>query len=405
MKTTIRKKSSRQLRVGLVVPHIFMHRDILPHVIFSPAQLAITLAEGLQALGTEVVLYTPGPVDSAARNITADLTPFERELAGRGDSYLELLKKHPLTFITLARQVQSELIAGAFSDANDDKLDIVHIYTNEEELALPFARLCRKPVVFTHHDPFNFLVKYKSIMPKYAARNWISMSYAQRSGMPAGTNWAANIYHGLPEDSLQPVENPTGAYFAYLGRIIEPKGVHLAINAVRAYNAHADRPLRLKIAGRHYAGHRKDAYWQERILPSLDGVDIEFTGFVGPADKRDFLGNARGLIVPSLFAEPFGMVSIEALACGTPVIGLDSGALPEVIADGVTGFIARKIYSADGTIDETATSQALATAMSRIGQIDRSVCREVFTARFTAERMCREHLAVYEQLTRSPDQP
>src|SRR5688572_18329802 len=139
------------MRIGLVVPHIFMHRDILPHVIFSPGKLALDLAEGLEALGAEVTLFSPGPANTRLRNVTADLSLFEKELAGRGYGYIELLKKHPQTFISLARQVQSEVIAQAFKMANDGDLDIVHIYTNEEDIALPFVQFCKKPVVLTHH--------------------------------------------------------------------------------------------------------------------------------------------------------------------------------------------------------------------------------------------------------------
>ncbi|PID30537.1 hypothetical protein CR973_01855, partial [Candidatus Saccharibacteria bacterium] len=135
--------------------------------------------------------------------------------------------------MTLARQVQSELIADVFKRANDDEFDLVHIYTNEEEIALPFAALCRKPVVFTHHDPFNFLVKYKNNFPKYKGLRWLSLSHAQRHGMPKDTNWIGNIYHGLDAAGLAPVDAPTNDYIAYMGRIIEPKGVHLAIAAVQ----------------------------------------------------------------------------------------------------------------------------------------------------------------------------
>ena len=145
MKPNQRRKSS--IRIGLVVPHMFMHRDILLQVIFSPGRLAVDLAEGLQRSGAEVTLFTPGPVDVSVPNVTADLTYFEQELAGRGDSYLDLLKKHPFTFVTLARQVQSELIAKAFTAANAGDFDVIHIYMNEEDTALPFAALCKVPIV------------------------------------------------------------------------------------------------------------------------------------------------------------------------------------------------------------------------------------------------------------------
>ncbi len=378
MKTNQRLKSS--IRIGLVVPHMFMHRDILPQVIFSPGQLAIDLAEGLHQFGAEVTIFTPGPVATSVLNVTADLSYFEQELAGRGDSYLDLLKKHPFTFVTLARQVQSELIAKAFAAANAGDFDVIHIYTNEEDTALPFAALCIVPVVFTHHDPFNFLVKYKNVLPKYKQLSWVSMSLAQRSGMPRDTNWVANIYHGLAADRFKFVSQPRGEYFAYLGRIIESKGLHLAIAAAKKAG------VRLKIAGKHYAG-KKDAYWQEQIAPQLGG-DIEYVGFIkDDAAKQEFLGNARALVVPSLFDEPFGMVSIEALACGTPVIGLHRGALPEVVADGATGFI----------VDDT---NGIAHALRNITTISRRQCRVAFEARFTLNRMISEHFNLYQKLTK-----
>lgn len=384
------------MRIGIVVPHIFMHRDILPKVIFSPAPLALDLAEGLQEAGAKVTLFSPGPVDTTVRNITADLSYFEVELAGRGDTYVDLLKKHPFTFVTLARQVQSELIARAYKMANDDELDVVHIYTNEEDIAMPFASLCTKPVVFTHHDPFNFLVKYKNTFPKYKDLSWISMSYAQRKGMPTDTNWVGNVYHGSSDEALHPVNNPAGDYIAYLGRIIQPKGLHLAIAAIQEYNKTAAKPLRLKIAGKHYAGHKKDTYWQQ-VEPLIDGDIIEYIGFIDSSDaKREFLGNAKAVIVPSLFEEPFGMVIIEALACGTPVIGLNSGAIPEVIDDTVTGLVVQKGMSENNEVDETATAARLAEAIGKINTIDRQKCRQDYERRFTKTRMVNDHLKIYQ---------
>ncbi|HSX30657.1 MAG TPA: glycosyltransferase [Candidatus Saccharimonadales bacterium] len=382
-----------------------MHRDILPSVIFSPAQLALSLANGLQSRGVDVTLFSPGPIDTTATNHIADLTLFEQELAGRGDSYIDLLKKHPFTFITLARQVQSELISQAYAAANAGRLDIVHIYTNEEDTALPFAALCQKPVVFTHHDPFNFLVRYKSLFPKYPQLNWLSMSYAQRRTMPAGTNWVGNVYHGLSDAALKPATHPAADYVAYLGRLIEPKGAHLAIAAVQAYNrSHPDAPLKLRLAGKHYAGHKKDSYWQDHIEPLIDGKTIEYVGFIDSSTaKQEFLANARAVLVPSLFEEPFGMVSIEALACGTPVIGLDSGAIPEVVEDHKVGRIVQKVHNSDGTVDENATAIALAEAITGMVRIDRAACRQAYETRFTAERMCADHLVIYQQLTQLPD--
>ncbi len=380
-----------KLRLALVVPHLFIHRDILPRVIFSPGELAIQLAEGLQSQGIEVTLYAPGPVDTIVKTETADLSYFEQELDQRGDSYLDLLKKHPATFVGLARQVQSEILAKAFADANNDLHDIVHIYTNEEDLALPFSRLCNKPVVFTHHDPFNFLVKYKNNFPKYTDLNWISLSYAQRRSMPESTNWVGNVYHGLARDAFLPVDEPLNDYVAFLGRIVQPKGLHIAIEAIKKHNQTSLKPLKLKIAGKHYADTSSDDYWQTTIEPEL-GEHIEYVGFIkGDRERNDFLGNAKALIIPSLFDEPFGMVMIESLASGTPIIGLDSGAIPEVITD-KNGILVKKVDSDAGTI------QNLSDAIGSIYIISRIDCRVDFEQRFSADRMCEEHAAIYRKL-------
>lgn len=384
------------MRVAIVAPHIFMQDQLLSRVIFSPGDLAVALADELVGQGINVTLASPGPVTTKARNLTADLTLFQTELDGRGDDYMSLLKKHPLTFITLARQVQAELLTNVIQNANAGKYDLVHVYMNEEELGLSLRKLCNKPIVFTHHDPFNFSVKYKAIMPKHADANWLSISRSQRRTMAARTNWIANIYHGIQPDTYQPVKNPSLDYVAYIGRIIEPKGVHLAIQAVQEHNRAHNAKLKLKIAGKHYSG-AKDSYWQT-LQPLIDGKVIEYVGYISePAEKNTFLGNAAGLLVPSTFEEPFGMVMIEALACGTPIIGLDSGAIPEVVKNDQTGFVVPKVLHGE-TLDETKTVNALAEVIAKLNIIDRSACRKDFEDRFTLHRMATEHIKAYRKL-------
>lgn len=383
--------TKKKIKVGIVVPHIFIHRDILPGVIFSPGTLAINVCEELIKQGADVTLFAPGPVATTIPVETADLSYFEAELAGRNDTYLGLLKKHPFTFISLARQVQAEIIAKAYEQANTGKFDIIHIYTNEEDIALPFAQLCKKPVVFTHHDPFNFLVKYKNVFPKYKHLNWLSISSAQRRTMPPDTNWIDTIYHGLPVKELTPLQHPTRDYVAYLGRIIEPKGVHFAIQAMEKYNQTATRPLTLKIAGKHYADHTKDTYWQTHILPYL-GESVHYIGHIKTAtEKREFLGNAKALLMPSVFDEPFGMVAIESLACDTPVIGLSSGAIPEIIKNNVNGFVIPNKPEAD-------IPAQIAGALNNLGTIAAGNCRLEFEANFTIQKMAANHLKVYKKL-------
>jgi glycosyltransferase involved in cell wall biosynthesis len=393
------------MKIGLVVPHIFMQADILPRVIFSPGSLALQLAETLQQLGHEVTLYTPGKIETSVANKTADMTYFEEELVNRETDYIGLLKSHPLTFITLARQTQSELIAMAYADANAGLIDMLHVYTNEEDIALPFASLCSKSIVFTHHDPFNLTANYKNVFPKFRQLNWLSVSLSQREGMPDDTNWVGNIYHGIDEKHFQPLAKASRDYIAYLGRIISPKGVHLAIQAVKLHNQTAERKLKLKIAGKHYAEGTKDNYWNKFILPELSD-EIEYVGFIKDNEtKKTFLGNAAGLIIPSTFEEPFGMVMIEALACGTPLLGLNSGAIPEVISTGTGVIVNKTMAQLPGhkrpRVNEQATIHDLAAAIPRLFAIDRTVCRRVFEAKFTLKQMAEQHVEIYQMLHQS----
>ncbi len=380
------------MRIGLVVPHMFMHEEIIHEVIFAPGSLALTLAQGLEERGNEVYFFSPQQNSGLFRAINADLTNFEWELWQRGYGYMELFKKHPLLFITLARQVQSELIAKAFTMANTNKLDVIHVYTNEEELALTFAELCAKPVVFTHHEPFNYLAKYRVSFPRFKHLNWISISLSQRKSMPEDTNFIANIYHGIAENRFKPVLSPQGDYLAYFGRIIKPKGVHLAIQAARKAG------VQLRIAGKHYVDTGNDNYWKEWIEPEIDGDRVEYIGFLKTdEEKQEFLGNAQALLVPSTWEEPFGMVMLESLACATPIIGLNSGSIPEIITDQVNGFIVEKVLS-EGVLDENLTIAKVANSISRAESLCRDQCHQIFQDRFTAERMCAEHERMYNKI-------
>ncbi len=251
-----------------------MQDAVLDSVIFSPADLALSLARGLQSFGHEVRLYTPGKVNTEVVNICGDMSGFEEELALRGYGFTELLKKHPLTFASLARQVQSELIARAYEDANNGHADIVHIYTNEEDIGMQFARFCTRPVVFTHHDPFNLTSAYRVLFPTKKNLNYIAISEAQKNTMPKDTNWVATIPHGLAATTFVS-GNGDGGYVLYSGRIIAAKGVHHAIAAVNAHNKTADQPLKLKIAGKYYV-QRKYENCRGRFLLGFEKLLLYF---------------------------------------------------------------------------------------------------------------------------------
>jgi glycosyltransferase involved in cell wall biosynthesis len=374
------------VRIGIVLPHIFMTKDIFNDVIFAPGTLAITLCKELKELGNEVTFFSPGYIVEGVNNINADLSFFESELKLRGYSYIELLKKHPLTFISLSRQVQSDLIVEAIKYANE-KLDVLHIFSLEEEISLPISDFSKVPVCFTHHEPFNYLTKYRSQFERYPNLNYISISLSQQKTLSSKINFVGNVYNGIPESAYTPLNNPSIDYFAYSGRIIEPKGVHLAIKAcIKAKK-------KLKIAGKYY-----DKYFDEVIKPLIENNKeyIEYVGFLKTdKEKNEFYGNAIATLVPSTWDEPFGMVAIESLASGTPVIALKSGALEEIVKDKKTGFLEEK------KVNEEETINGLVEAIQNIGNIDRTECRKDYLERFSSKKMATEYMNIYRHLTNS----
>jgi glycosyltransferase involved in cell wall biosynthesis len=209
----------------------------------------------------------------------------------------------------------------------------------------------------------------------------VSISTSQRAPMPL-VHWAACIHHGLPHDLLTPTTRPAGDYLAFLGRIAPEKRPDRAIEiAVRSGRE-------LRIAAKIDAVDRD--YWQERIEPMVcRHANVHYVGEIGDAEKAAFLGNASALLFPIDWSEPFGLVMIEAMACGTPVIAWNNGSVPEVIDPGVTGFVVETIEEAAAAVDK---------ALS----LDRRRVRSVFDERFTACRMARDYVRVYLRLARVP---
>jgi len=410
------------MKIALLAPHMFMQEDLMNDVIFSPGFLAIELANGLAKNGNEVSLFTPSKVkvSTKVKNITGDFSLIAKELLNRGYKLNELMHKHPLTYITLARQIQTELIAKAYKMTNDGKFDIVHVYMNEEDIALNFAKLCNKPVVFTHHEPLNFLTKYRTSFEKFKNLNWISISMAQRKTVtftpPSSTplpplkgskfNWVGNVYHGIKirnsKSEIRNLKIEGDSYFVYLGRIIEPKGVHLAIKAVKEFNRkrHVDvspsTNYKLKIAGKHYSSVH-DKYWEQKIAPFIDNKEIDYLGFINDEKaKNKLLANAKALLIPSTWDEPFGMVMLEALAVGTPIVGLDNGAIPEVIQNKFNGILVKTERNGN-LVNEQKTIKNLVEALQEVNKIKAVDCLKSIE-KFSIENMVKGYEKIYRKL-------
>jgi glycosyltransferase involved in cell wall biosynthesis len=259
-----------------------------------------------------------------------------------------------------------------FSDIS--RFDVIHFHC--DYLHFPLLRHCPCPSVTTLHGRLH-IPDLKSLLDTFAEVPLVSISDNQRLPIPHA-NWQATVYHGLPREIHTFRENG-GDYLAFLGRISPEKRLDRAIEIARRAG------MKLKVAAKIYAEDRE--YYAQKIEPLLReaGAFVEFVGEVGGALKDEFLGNARALLFPIDWPEPFGLVMIEAMACGTPVIAWRNGSVPEVIDDGVTGYV----------VDSIAQS---VEAVKRVECLDRAKCRKHFEERFDAAQMAQNYIEVYRRL-------
>jgi glycosyltransferase involved in cell wall biosynthesis len=252
-----------------------------------------------------------------------------------------------------------------------DEFDILHFHT--DVLHYPLIREFAERTVTTLHGRLD-LPELWPLYTAFAGVPLVSISNDQRKPMPP-VNWAGTIYHGLPRDLLRFNVTPEGGYLAFLGRISPEKRPDRAIEIASRAGA------KLKIAAK--IDRMDQAYWRDIIEPMIAAApNVEFIGEISEREKVDFLGNANALLFPIDWPEPFGLVTIEAMACGTPVIAFRRGSTPEIIDHGVTGFL----------VNDTAEAVA---AVQRVGALNRIKVRETFERRFTIERVAKDYMQIY----------
>jgi glycosyltransferase involved in cell wall biosynthesis len=341
------------MRIAQVAP---LYESVPPKYYGGTERVVSYLTEELVRQGHDVTLFASGDSETTARLVPVA----HRSLR---------LDKHSIDHI--AHHV---LLLERVMEAQDD-FDVIHFHLGY--LHFPVARMFRTPHVSTQHGRLD-LADLMSLYSTFRELPNISISDDQRAPMP-WMNWVATVYHGLPEHLFRFHETP-GEYFAFLGRISPEKRVDRAIEVAKRL----DVPL--KIAAKV---DKVDVdYFETSIHPLLDHPLIEYVGEIGEGEKSEFLGHAGALIFPIDWPEPFGLVMIEALACGTPVIAYRQGSVPEVITHGVDGFIV-------STIEEAITAAASTT-------IDRRRCRETFERRFSVTRMASSYVEAYERAIAVP---
>jgi len=345
------------MRIAQVAP---LYESVPPKLYGGTERIVSWLTEELVRLGHDVTLFASG--DSMT---TARLVP----------GCQHSLRLNPLCVDLLAHHVN--MLENVFSER--ENFDLVHFHI--DYLHFPLSRRAQLANVTTLHGRLD-IPDLASLYRTFSDMPVVSISDAQRAPLP-WANWQATVHHGLPEESLAFHEQP-GKYLAFLGRTSPEKGLDQAIRIAKRVG------MPLKIAAK--IDRADEQYFEAVIKPLLNDPLIEFIGEIGYSEKNAFLGDAAALLFPVNWPEPFGIVMIEAMACGTPVIAYPFGSVPEVIDNGVTGFLVRDVKTG-------------AKAVERIGKIDRAQCRQRFEERFTLTRMTQDYLAIYDRMVRGVPQP
>ncbi|MEZ6097735.1 MAG: glycosyltransferase family 4 protein [Pirellulaceae bacterium] len=338
------------MKIAQVSP---LDESVPPHGYGGIERIVSYLTEELVRLGEDVTLFASG--DSATE---AKLIPIWDQ-ATRLDA--DVTDTTPLHLAALAEVLHH---AG--------ELDIVHFHLDW----IHFPAIRQEPIrsLTTLHNRID-LKELTPLFDEFQDIPVVSISQAQQQFAPA-LNWMGTVYHGLPLDAYDFHDKPSD-YIAFLGRISPDKGVEEAIEIADGAG------IRLRIAAK--LDQDQQAYFETNVQPHVDAGRVEFIGEVNEEDKKGFLGNAIALVFPINWPEPFGLVMIESLACGTPVVAFRRGSVPEVLEDGTTGFICEDVESA---IDR----------MGNIDELDRRTCGQQFEERFSVTRMAKDYLKIYNRL-------
>jgi glycosyltransferase involved in cell wall biosynthesis len=338
------------MKIAQIAPLI---ESVPPQLYGGTERVVAYLSDELVRMGHDVTLFASGDSLTTARLVAA----WPRALRLDGDCR-DVLAPHILMLEQVVKRA--------------DQFDVVHFHTSQ--FHLPTARRLTAAHVTTLHGRLD-MPELRPLFREFHDAPVVSISDAQRVPLPEA-GWIATVHHGLPPDLLAFSPGP-GEYLAFMGRISPEKRVDRAIAIARACG------LPLKIAAKVDPVDR--GYFDREIRHLLDDPLIEYIGEINEQQKRDFLGRAIALVFPIDWPEPFGLVMIEAAACGTPVVAFRGGSVPEIIEDGVTGFV---VDSLDEAIEAT----------PRAACLNRRACRAAFERRFTSARMAADYVAVYEQL-------
>ncbi len=379
------------MKIGMLLPSVYMGSKY-KNKIFAPKQLFLSLADGLVARGHTVYVYAAPGTKTKAHLVEGHREFIEKDLISPKFRGLDQITKLKNARIATKTEYEIDLSMKAYTHGREKKLDIMHSY--HDFMAHYINRLADLPTVYTIHDPLPLRKHLEYWRFKhFRDDNYIFVSKSQLKNFSGLVKSVGVICHGVDTEKFSFREGD-GEYLAFIGRYIKEKGVAEAITASRKAG------VTLRMVGDD--AYRKLAYYQAKVRPYLEKGIIEDETFLGEADRSSFLRNAKALLFPILWEEPFGMVIIESMSCGTPVIAYNRGSVSEIVRDGLTGFI----VDPDGEerpgkgnwVIKKQGIDGLVEAVKRIGEIDRVACRRHIEQNFTVERMVENYERVYYKI-------
>lgn len=383
------------MKIGMLLPSVYMGSKY-KNKIFAPKELFLNLANGLVDKGHEVYVYASPETKTKAHLVFGKESLILRDFTSPKYRGLDRLSKLRNAHTATKTEYEIDLSVKAYLHAKEKKLDIMHSYL--DFVAHYINRIVHIPTVYTIHDPrpLREHLEYWRLK-NFNQDNYIFISESQLNKFNGMVHSVGVVYHGVDMNKFN-FDKKGGDYIAFLGRYIKEKGVAEAIYAAKKTGK------TLKVVGD--SAYRILPYYQKNILPYLEKGVIEDKSF-GESDRDEFLRDARVLLFPILWDEPFGMVMIEAMSSGTPVIAFNRGSVSEIIKDGITGFIIDpdNENKTNNWIIKKAGKEGLVEAINRIYSMSeeeymkmRALARKHVEDNFTVEKMVDGYEAVYNKI-------
>lgn len=373
------------MRIGLLLPSVYMGRKYNDKI-FAPKQLFLGLADGLVSKGHEVYVYASPNTKTKAHLVGGEEELVERDFTSSKFRGFERITRRKYAHAMTRIEYELDLTVKAYLHAKEKKVEIMHLYHDFFAHYINLAITVK--TIHTIHDPRpkeEYIDYWR--FKHFKNDNYIFISQSQRKNFNGLAKSVGVVYHGVNLNKFLFSEKG-GEYLAFLGRYIKEKGV------VEAISASKESGILLKLVGDDI--YRVLPYYKEKVLPNLKKSIVEDETFMREGDRGEFLQNAKALLFPILWEEPFGMVMIEAMACGTPVIAFDRGSVSEVVKDGVTGFVVPK---KEGVRGLTRAIKKLQSLNIHEYQEMRRACRAHVEQNFTVDKMVEDYERIYKSVS------